>query len=215
MEGRSLALTVQEIAECRSEEELFDLETNGFVVVEILLFLYAILAMHVLLEEWYVPALELVTSPDVLDVPRPLLGCTIMAAGNCLPELSMSLIALLWTGSADIGTGEVFGSCVFNILAILGVVCVRLPEPSGELAPSKEPHGRWSPTRFFGESGHTPQLARPLMLYFLGWTVIATLIDMSLFSTTVESTWILSITMVSGYTLFVGGGGGRGTAEGL
>ena len=49
MEGRSLALTVQEIAECRSEEELFDLETNGFVVVEILLFLYAILAMHVLL----------------------------------------------------------------------------------------------------------------------------------------------------------------------
>ena len=74
MEGRSLALTVQEIAECRSEEELFDLETNGFVVVEILLFLYAILAMHVLLEEWYVPALELVTSPDVLDVPRPLLG---------------------------------------------------------------------------------------------------------------------------------------------
>ena len=205
MEGRSLALTVQEIAECRSEEELFDLETNGFVVVEILLFLYAILAMHVLLEEWYVPALELVTSPDVLDVPRPLLGCTIMAAGNCLPELSMSLIALLWTGSADIGTGEVFGSCVFNILAILGVVCVRLPEPSGELAPSKEPHGRWSPTRFFGESGHTPQLARPLMLYFLGWTVIATLIDMSLFSTTVESTWILSITMVSGYTLFVVG----------
>ena len=103
MEGRSLALTVQEIAECRSEEELFDLETNGLVVVEILLFLYAILAMHVLLEEWYVPALELVTSPDVLDVPRPLLGCTIMAAGNCLPELSMSLIALLWTGSAESG----------------------------------------------------------------------------------------------------------------
>ena len=50
-----------------------------------------------------------------------------MAAGNCLPELSMSLVALLWSGNQDIGTGEVFGSCVFDLLAILGVVCVRLP----------------------------------------------------------------------------------------
>ena len=77
--------------------------------------------MYVLIEEYYVPALELITSKEMLNIPKPLIGCTIMAAGNCLPELSMSLIALLVTGSQDVGTGEVFGSCVFDLLGILGV----------------------------------------------------------------------------------------------
>ena len=128
------SLTAQEVTECRAQPELFTFEANGGVVLEMMLFAYAIVLMHVLIEEWYVPALELVTSPDVLDVPRPLLGCTIMAAGNCLPELSMSLVALLVSGSQDIGTGEVFGSCVFDLCAILGVVCVRMPAGGAQLA---------------------------------------------------------------------------------
>ena len=31
---------------------------------------------------------------------------------------------------ADVDAGEVFGSCVFDLLAILGVVCVRMPLPA-------------------------------------------------------------------------------------
>ena len=186
MVQRELALTMQEVAECRAQAELFELEANGFFGIEVLLFLYAILTMHVLIEEWYVPALELVTSPDVLDVPRPLLGCTIMAAGNCLPELSMSLVAMLLSGSPDVGTGEVFGSCVFDLLAILGVVCVRMPAPA-------------TPT------AETPQLARPLMFYFLFWAALATAIDASLFYADLTAMWPLSILMVVLFVTFVVG----------
>jgi Ca2+/Na+ antiporter len=183
--GRRLSLTMQEISECRLQADLFDLEMSGFVAVELGIFLYAIVVMHVLIDEYYVPALELVTSPEVLDLPRPLLGVTIMAAGNCLPELSMSLVALLWSGSQDIGTGEVFGSCVFDLLAILGVVCIRLP-PEAEQASSAP-------------------LAKPLMLYFIAWTAIATATDASLFYSDVDTTWPASMTMVALYVAFVCG----------
>ena len=57
---------MQEVAECNAQAELFEVEMQGGVVVEVALFLYTIVVMHVLIEEWYVPALELVTSPDVL-----------------------------------------------------------------------------------------------------------------------------------------------------
>ena len=192
--GRMLGLTMQEIAECNAQSDLLDLEANGFVAVELLLFLYAILVMHVLIDEFYVPALELVTSREVLDVPRPLLGCTILAAGNCLPELSMSLVALLLSESQDIGTGEVFGSCVFDILAILGVVCIRLPQPALTAEGAK-------PSSAVGGT----QLAWPLMVYFLGWVALATAIDISLFYTDIESTWPVSIVMVTLFVAFVVG----------
>ena len=183
--GRQLSLTMQEISECRLQADLFDLEMSGFVAIELAIFLYAIVFMHVLIDEYYVPALELVTSPEVLDLPRPLLGVTIMAAGNCLPELSMSLVALLWSGNQDIGTGEVFGSCVFDLLAILGVVCVRLPADY--------------------DSKPSQHLAQPLMLYFLAWTAVATATDVSLFYADVETTWPASMTMVALYVAFVVG----------
>ena len=179
--GRMLALTMQEVAECRQSADLLDQEMRGGVGIEAALFLYSIVVMHVLIEEWYVPALELVTSPEVLDFPRPLLGCTIMAAGNCLPELSMALVALLLNGSQDIGTGEVFGSCVFDLLAILGVVCIMIP-------------GRG-----------VAQIAPSLMLYFVCWAALVTAADASLFFADVETTWPASMTMVALYVVFVAG----------
>ena len=174
-------LTAQEMAECNAQAELFELEMRGGVGIELALFMYTIVVMHVLIEEWYVPALELVTSPDVLDVPRPLLGCTIMAAANCLPELSMSLAAMLLSESQDIGTGEVFGSCVFDLLAILGVVGLLAPTDDGI------------------------RLAPPLLLYFLAWAAIGTLVDASLFFGDDETMWPASLTMLGLYVAFVGG----------
>ena len=175
------ALTMQEVAECNAQAELFEIEMQGGVVIEVALFLYTIVVMHVLIEEWYVPALELVTSPDVLDVPRPLLGCTIMAAGNCLPELSMSLAALLLSESQDIGTGEVFGSCVFDLLGILGVVGLLSPDVGGI------------------------RIAPPLLLYFCGWVAVCTLADASLFFADDETMWPASLTMLTLYVAFVVG----------
>ena len=177
----SAALTAQEVAECNAQVDLFDFEMNGGVFLELLLFPYVIVVMHVLIEEWYVPALELVTSPDFLDVPRPLIGCTIMAAGNCLPELSMSLAAVLLSDSQDIGTGEVFGSCVFDLLAILGVLGILAPEGDGI------------------------RLAPPLVLYFCAWAAIGTAADASLFFADLETMWSASLVMLALYLCFIGG----------
>jgi cation:H+ antiporter len=55
-----------------------------------------------------------------------MIGLTILAAGTSLPELATSLVAAL-RREADIALGNVVGSIVFNILAILGVASVVHP----------------------------------------------------------------------------------------
>ena len=159
-------LTAQEAHECRANPELIAFELRGGWVLEIAAMFCVALFMYVLIEEYYVPALELICTKEVLNIPKPIMGCTIMAAGNCLPELSISLMSILANGQ-DIGTGEVLGSCVFDLLAMLGVVCIKLPK----------------------EGAHMPL---PLVLYFLAWVVIATTTDLLLFFTTAEITWRLA-----------------------
>ena len=108
-------LTDDEVHECEAHPELIEFELRGGVALEILLMLYVVVFMYVLIEEYYVPAIEVLCSKDVLNIPKPIVGCTVMAAGNCLPELSISLVSILADGQ-DIGTGEVLGSCVFDLL---------------------------------------------------------------------------------------------------
>ena len=136
-------LTAQEAHECRAHPELIAFELRGGVALEICLMLLVAIFMYVLIEEYYVPAIEVLCSKDVLNIPKPIVGCTVMAAGNCLPELSISLVSILADGQ-DIGTGEVLGSCVFDLLAMLGVVCLKLPKEGA-------------------------RMPLPLVLYFLVW----------------------------------------------
>jgi cation:H+ antiporter len=49
-----------------------------------------------------------------------IIGLTIVAAGTSLPEVATSIIAGI-RGERDIAVGNVVGSCLFNILAILGI----------------------------------------------------------------------------------------------
>ena len=49
-----------------------------------------------------------------------LIGLTIVAIGTSLPELATSVVAVI-KGQNDVAIGNVVGSCVFNILGILGV----------------------------------------------------------------------------------------------
>ncbi|MEZ5463974.1 MAG: calcium/sodium antiporter [Lysobacteraceae bacterium] len=48
-----------------------------------------------------------------------IVGLTVVAIGTSLPELAASGIAA-WRGHSDIAVGNVVGSCLFNILLILG-----------------------------------------------------------------------------------------------
>ena len=55
------------------------------------------------------------------------IGLTIVAAGTSLPEVATSIIASL-RGERDIAVGNVVGSNIFNILAVLGISGIVAPE---------------------------------------------------------------------------------------
>lgn len=59
-------------------------------------------------------------------VSKMLIGLTIVAFGTSAPELAVSISALA-SGSTDMVLGNVIGSCILNILLILGIVAVIRP----------------------------------------------------------------------------------------
>ncbi len=65
------------------------------------------------------------------------IGLTIVALGTSAPELVISTMAALG-GSAEMAIGNVVGSNVFNVLAIIGVTAMVMPIKVGEGTMSKE-----------------------------------------------------------------------------
>jgi cation:H+ antiporter len=62
----------------------------------------------------------------IFGVSEAVIGLTVVAMGTSLPELATSVIAA-YRGHADLAIGNVVGSCVFNILWILGFCGVIAP----------------------------------------------------------------------------------------
>jgi cation:H+ antiporter len=60
---------------------------------------------------------------SALGVSSLIIGLTIIAAGTSLPEVVTSLIAA-FRGERDIAVGNVVGSNIFNILAVLGITSI-------------------------------------------------------------------------------------------
>lgn len=82
------------------------------------------LAMLVIGSNWMVDgAVALAKWLHVSDV---LIGLTIVAAGTSLPEVATSVMASA-RGERDIAVGNVIGSCIFNLLAVLGLTAVLAP----------------------------------------------------------------------------------------
>lgn len=65
-------------------------------------------------------------------VPEAVLGLTLVAVGTSLPELAASLVAAA-RGHSDVAIGNVLGSNVFNVLAILGTTAIVTPVPVAPL----------------------------------------------------------------------------------
>ncbi len=59
-------------------------------------------------------------------ISETVIGLTLIAAGTSLPELATSVVAAL-RGNPDIALGNITGSNIYNILAILGVASVIGP----------------------------------------------------------------------------------------
>ncbi len=64
-------------------------------------------------------------------VSELIIGLTIVAAGTSMPEVATSVVAAI-RGERDIAVGNVVGSNIFNILAVLGISAAVAP--TGEIA---------------------------------------------------------------------------------
>ena len=82
------------------------------------------LILLVLGSRWLVAAaIEIATA---LGVSELVIGLTIVAAGTSMPEVATSITAAI-RGQRDIAVGNVVGSNIFNILAVLGLTAMVAP----------------------------------------------------------------------------------------
>ena len=101
-----------------TEEYGFDGNVTSSLWLKNIIFVVGGLALLVLGSRWLVDSA--VTIATALGVNELLIGLTIVAIGTSLPELATSVVAS-FRGERDIAVGNVLGSNIFNILAVLGV----------------------------------------------------------------------------------------------
>jgi len=89
----------------------------GFVVVG--------LALLVVGSNWLVDGA--IAIAGALGVSELVIGLTVVAAGTSLPEVATSIIATI-RGERDIAVGNVVGSNLYNLLAILGLSGIVAPD---------------------------------------------------------------------------------------
>ena len=61
-----------------------------------------------------------------LHVPEFIVGLTVVAVGTSMPELTVSMLSAL-NGHGDMAIGNIVGSNIFNVFAILGVCAIFSP----------------------------------------------------------------------------------------
>ena len=113
--------------EAPSVQEQYDAEfgrgKESSLFVNVLLILGG-LAMLVLGSDWLVDGA--ITIARSLGVSELVIGLTIVAAGTSLPEVATSVMASI-RGERDIAVGNVVGSNIFNVLAVLGLAAAVSP----------------------------------------------------------------------------------------
>lgn len=81
--------------------------------------LYMFLALAIVCDEFFVPALEELSGPRRMNLSMDVAGATLMAAGGSAPELATSLIGTF--KESEIGFGTIVGSAVFNVLFVVAM----------------------------------------------------------------------------------------------
>lgn len=104
-------------------EDLFSVEQRrqGWVALHVLGMTYMFVALAIVCDEFFVPALEVITNK--LQISDDVAGATFMAAGGSAPELFTSLIGVFISHS-NVGIGTIVGSAVFNILFVIGMCAI-------------------------------------------------------------------------------------------
>ena len=81
--------------------------------------LYLFLALAIVCDEYFVPALEVMSGENNLNLTPDISGATLMAAGGSAPELFTSFIGTFQ--KSEVGFGTIVGSAVFNVLFVIGM----------------------------------------------------------------------------------------------
>lgn len=71
----------------------------------------------------------------IFGVPEAIIALTLIAFGTSLPELATSIVASI-KNQGDIITGNAIGSCMFNILAVIGIAGLVAPMVATDLKAS-------------------------------------------------------------------------------
>ncbi|CAL9697479.1 unnamed protein product [Knipowitschia caucasica] len=155
--------------------DLFSVEQRrrGWVVLHIVGIIYMFIALVILSEEFFVPALAAIT--DVFALSSSVAGATVMAAACSTPRFFTFLIDLFMNGAKP-GIDSIVGSAVFNILFVIGMCALF----SREML-----HLTWWPL-FRDVSFYILDLVM-LIVFFLDNVIV----------------WWESLMLVGGYTLYV------------
>ncbi|KAL6110294.1 slc24a2 [Pungitius sinensis] len=100
--------------------DLFTVEERrqGYVCFHMFGMLYMFIALAIVCDEFFVPALTVIT--EKLQISDDVAGATFMAAGGSAPELFTSVIGV-FVSHSNVGIGTIVGSAVFNILFVIGM----------------------------------------------------------------------------------------------
>ncbi|XP_019627402.1 PREDICTED: sodium/potassium/calcium exchanger 3-like isoform X1 [Branchiostoma belcheri] len=91
---------------------------QGAVILHVIASLYMFMALAIICDDYFVPALERIS--EGLRLQPDVAGATFMAAGSSAPELFTSIFGV-FISQDDIGVGTIVGSAVFNLLFIVGL----------------------------------------------------------------------------------------------
>ncbi len=83
--------------------------------------------LTIVTDEYFIESLDEISGR--LNLPANVAGASLMAMGSSMPELTITMIALVQGGGehSDVGVGNIVGSAVFNILVITGAAALIQP----------------------------------------------------------------------------------------
>lgn len=118
----------------RETEEMENVPENPLVIS-----LFLIGGLAGLVGGAHILVVGAVNIAESFGIPQSVIGLTIVALGTSLPELAATAIAAM-RRHADVAIGNVIGSCLFNILSILGITAMITPL---EIAPDIQKIDIW------------------------------------------------------------------------
>lgn len=112
-----VAYTIYAIRTAKADDSE-DVEQKGYSWIKAIMLFILGLALLIVGSNVFVTCATSVA--EVFGISDAIIGLTIVAGGTSLPELATSVVAAR-KGQSAIAMGNVLGSCVYNILLIIGV----------------------------------------------------------------------------------------------